>query len=236
MWTRNSSHLDGAFVTRSITTKVAEEISTSTGFCSSIRCLTLVVAAFLSTGCISGTYTAKVNVVPTTLPVTNRSASKVALILEKSFTEYSRRFRSTASDNGGAGNDYYPIGSPLRSYALNLTENRFREVSVFGSESEAIGKCDAILIPRVSKMVQGWRVGYFSKLSMIIVVEWTLKDKSGEKVLAAIPVSAEAEVPQANGFLIEGRMGQLISVLFDNLSKSTQASFLECKEMSNPGN
>ena len=35
----------------------------------------------------SGTYTAKVNVVPTTLPVTNRSASKVALILDKSFTE-----------------------------------------------------------------------------------------------------------------------------------------------------
>lgn len=193
------------------------------------RCLPAIkyLVPFLIVLLIGGCpFTARVNVIPTKLSTVEKSPARVALVLTEDFTKYDHRF----------DNYDYPIGPALHDYALNLTENRFHEVSVCTNETEAIGKkMDAILIPQVSKMVRGEGVGFGAKRNMIIIVEWTLKDGKGSRVLVKLPVTAEGEVPAPIAFVEPQRMGELVSVLFDDLSKKTQSAFLKSLDINSLG-
>ncbi len=130
-----------------------------------------------------------------------------------------------------ARTDVTPLGAALHDYAKNVAESNFRQVSIYASAAEAVGQADAILIPKVSKTDESYGIGFGTKHSMVIVVEWSLKDRDNQKDLWLDTVDGRAEVPEPTVFTRNSSQRKLVQKMFDDLSAKTQKEFAESVEI-----
>jgi hypothetical protein len=188
----------------------------------------LVLAALLcvTPGC---THTMKVKVKPTALAACDKSSARVALVLDKDLTEY-KYTRHTMGDSFVS-----PLGQPLQDYARNVTQHVFTEVSVHPTSAEAAGTADAILIPKVAKFDESYGLWAASKHQVVLIVEWSLKDRDNQKDLWLESIDARAEGKMGGIFNYKGKYLKVMQKLFDDLSAKTQKAFLESPEIKRLG-
>jgi hypothetical protein len=167
----------------------------------------------------------RVNVKPATLAACDKSPARIALVLNKDFTEY----KHTMSMMG----DTYvsPLGPPLQEYAKNVTQHVFSEVSVHTTAAEAAGKADAILIPKVTKVDESYGLWAASKHQVVMIVEWNMKDRDNQKDLWLDSIDAHGEGKMGGVFNYKSKHLKVMQTLFDDLSAKTQKALLESPEI-----
>jgi hypothetical protein len=186
------------------------------------RLLVLPALLCLTPGCA---HTMRVNVKPATLPACDKSPARIALVLNKDFTEYKHTLSSM-------GDSYVsPLGAPLQEYAKNVTQHVFSEVSVHPTAAEAAGKADAILIPKVTKFDESYGLWAASKHQVVMIMEWNLKDRDNQKDLWLDSIDARGEGKMGNGFTYKGNHLKVMQRLFDDLSAKTQKALVESPEI-----
>jgi hypothetical protein len=186
------------------------------------RLLVLPALLCVTSGCA---HTMQVNVKPTMLPACDKSPARIALVLDRDFTEYKHTMRSM-------GDSFVsPLGPPLQEYAKNVTQHVFTEVFVHPTAAEAAGKADAILIPKVTKLDESYGLWAASKHQMVMIMEWTLKDRDNQKDLWLDSIDARGEGKMGNGFTYKGNHLKILQHLFDDLSVKTQKALLESPEI-----
>jgi hypothetical protein len=180
----------------------------------------------LTPGCA---HTMKVNVKPATLPACDKSPARIALVLDKDFTNYMHTMCMM-------GDSYVSrLGPPLQEYAKNVTQHVFTEVSVHPTAAEAAGKADAILIPKVTKFDESYGLWAASKHQMVMIMEWNLKDRDNHKDLWLDSIDARGEGKMGNVFSYKGNHLKILQGLFDDLSAKTQKALLESPEIKRLG-
>ena len=148
-----------------------------------------------------------------------KSPARIALVLDKSFTEYTHEMNMV-------GDKYVsPLGPALREYARNVTENRFGQVSVHASPEDAAGKVEAILIPKVAKFDESYGLWAGSPHNVVMIVEWSLKDRDNQRELWLDSIDARAEGKMGNVFSYKRNHRDLMQRLFEDLSIKTQKAF-----------
>lgn len=186
------------------------------------RCLVLPALVGLTSGCA---HTMRVNVNPATLAPCEKSPARIALVLNKDFTEYTHTMHMM-------GDSYVSrLGPPLQDYAKNVTQHVFTEVSVHPTAAEAAGKADAILIPKVVKFDESYGLWAASKHQMVMIMEWNLKDRDNQRDLWLDSIDARGEGRMGNLFNYKNNHLKLLQSLFDDLSAKTQKALLESAEI-----
>ena len=186
----------------------------------------LAAVLCLAAGC---THTMKTSVKPATLPAVAKSPAKIALVLGKDFTEYKHEMHMM-------GDTFLsPLGAPLQDYASNVTKHCFSEVTAYSTPTEAAGKADAILTPKVTKIDESYGIWAASKHNMVMVMQWTLRDRDNQKELWLESLDARAEAKMGNLFSYKKQHLQLMQSLFDDLSLKTQKAFTESPQLKQLG-
>ena len=190
------------------------------------RMLVLPALLCLTPGCA---HTMRVNVKPATLAACDKSPARIALVLNRDFTEY----KHTMSMMG----DTYvsPLGPPLQEYAKNVTQHVFSEVSVHATAAEAAGKADAILIPKVTKVDESYGLWAASKHQVVMIVEWNMKDRDNQKDLWLDSIDARGEGKMGGILNYKSKHLKVMQTLFDDLSAKTQKALLESPEIKQLG-
>jgi hypothetical protein len=125
-------------------------------------------------------------------------------------------FRSYAVPLGSRGKIL--VGDNLVSYASNVVQNAFATFRTYDSESSASGQADVLLIPSVVRSNE-----FIAEiLDVVLVIEWTVKDRSGRKTvwLGTIEAKATESVPffAVDPSPYENRMYQRV---FQDLTEET---------------
>jgi hypothetical protein len=60
---------------------------------------------------------------------------------------------------------------------------------------------------------------------MVIVVEWTMRNRNNQNDLWLDTMEGRAEVPEPNAFMRGSSQRKLVQMLFDDLSAKTQTEF-----------
>ena len=174
------------------------------------------------------------------MPVTVKSAAllsvpktpvSIALVLDKDFVQYKHALHMMGDTFSS------PLGPALQDYATNVTANQFAQVAVYASSAEAAGKADGILIPKVSKIDESYGLWKNSEHNMVMIIEWTLKDRLNQKDLWLDSIDARGHGHMGNSFTYKKQHLQLMQELFDDLSQKTQKAFeasTEFKKLSKP--
>ena len=186
------------------------------------RLLVLPALLCLTPGC---THTMRVNVKPATLAACDKSPARIALVLDKDLTEY-KYTRHAMGDSYVS-----PLGPPLQNYAKNVTQHVFTEVSVHPTAAEAVGKADAILIPKVTKFDESYGLWAASKHQVVLIMEWNLKDRDNQKDLWLDSIEARGEGEMGGIFNYKGKHLEVMQKLFDDLSAKTQKALLESPQV-----
>lgn len=183
--------------------------------------LPVVLLLCLTAGC--GTELRRVKFQPT--PVATISAAQklplsAALVLDKDFKTYGILVKLVGGDAS------YQIGDQLASYAKDVAANVFRQVTVVDSESAAANSADVILIPKAV------RSEYYNAepLKVLIVVEWTVKDRAAQQTLWLTSIETES-TEHLTLFGFDGHERAAFSRAFDNLSQKTLKAFNESPEI-----
>ena len=116
-----------------------------------------------------------------------------------------------------------------------MTQHVFSEVSVHPTAAEAAGKADAILIPKVTKFDESYGLWAASKHQMVMIMEWTLKDRDNQKDLWLDSIDARAEGKMGNVFSYKSNHLKVLQRLFDDISAKTQKALLESPEIKQLG-
>ncbi len=186
------------------------------------RLLLVPALAALASGCA---HTMNVNVKPATLAPCAKLPARVALVLNKDFTEYTHTMHMM-------GDSFVSrLGPPLQDYAKNVTQHVFTEVSVHPTAAEAAGKADAILIPKVTKFDESYGLWAASKHQTVMIMEWNLKDRDNQKDLWLDSIDARGEGKMGNAFTFKSNHLKVLQSLFDDLSAKTQKALLESPEI-----
>lgn len=186
------------------------------------RLLAFAALLCVTPGC---THTMKVNVKPAALAACDKCPARVALVLDKDLAEY--KYTRHAM-----GDSYVShLGQPIQDYAKNVTQHVFREVSVHATAAEAAGKADAILIPKVAKFDESYGLWAASKHQVVLVIEWSLKDRDNQKDLWLDSIDARGEGSMGGIFNYQGKHLAVMQNLFDDLSAKTQKALLESPEI-----
>ena len=107
-----------------------------------------------------------------------------------------------------------------------MSRNAFRDVTIHYSEAEAVDKGDVILLPRVAR--SAFFMGKPTKV--MLVMEWTFKDKSGQRIVWLESIESEAsETPTTFSYLKYERAA--FQRCFDELSQRTLKRFRESPEL-----
>src|ERR1017187_894458 len=190
------------------------------------RLLVLPALLCLTPGC---THTMRVNVKPAILAACDKSPARIALVLDKDLTEY--KFTRHAMGDSFVSS----LGPPLQDYAKKVTQHVFTEVSVYPTAAEAAGKADAILIPKVTKFDESYGLWAASKHQMVMIMEWTLRDRDNQKDLWLDSIDARAEGKMGNVFSYKSNHLKVLQRLFDDISAKTQKALLESPEIKQLG-
>lgn len=134
-----------------------------------------LAVALVATGCSSTPNLNYVNNAAAASFAPTNSA-RIALVIGPEVTSYhyEEKFGPSTRD--------YALGEPLSEYALKATKGVFKDVQVCSSISEAMGKADGILIPRVAIVNSTACVGAGSR-HMLITIEWALMDSQNKALL-----------------------------------------------------
>lgn len=184
----------------------------------------LAVAALISLtpGCA---HTMRVNVTPATMAPSDKSPARVALVLNKDFTDYTHTMHMM-------GDSYVShLGPTLQDYAKSVTEHIFSDVSVHSTAADAAGKADAILIPKVVKFDESYGLWAASKHQMVMILEWNLKDRDNQKDLWLDSIDARGEGKMGNIFSFKSDHLKILQMLFDDLTAKTQKAMNESVEI-----
>ena len=187
-----------------------------------IRLLLLSALLGLTSGCV---HSMRVNVKPTMLPACDKSPAHIALVMDKDFTEYKHTMKMMGDSFVSA------LGPPLQEYAKNVTQHVFAEVTIHPTAADAVGKADAILIPRVTKLDESYGLWAASKHQVVLIMEWNLKDRNNQKDLWLDSIDAHGEGKMGNGFNYKSHHLEVMQKLFDDLSAKTQKALLESPEI-----
>lgn len=180
--------------------------------------ISLVAFLGLVAGCV---HQRNIPITPTPLASCAKSPAKIALVLDTNFIQFQIQKRLVGDHS------VTPIGPALEGYARNVACNVFSTVVVHGTSMEAAGKADAILIPRVVKVDETYGMWSDSKRSLLIEVEWTMKDKDNQRDLWSRSLSGQAEDVMGSPFTTGARNAKVIRATFDDLSNKTQKALLE---------
>ncbi len=179
----------------------------------------LLVLQFM--GC---THVTTIPIATTSLPPTDKSPAKVALVLEKQFSEFKYQLKQM-------GDTFeYPLGEAFQNYARNVTGSRFAQVSIFPVAPESAEGIDGILFPKVVKVEESRGLFTWTERRVVAVVEWTLKDRYNQKIIWLNTFDAEAGRVPGPAWHVKENEGRLFQDLFDQLSLKTQKAFVESKE------
>ena len=189
-----------------------------------------VLACLLLCGCTS---VEEINVKPApsaTLAVKEPWPLHVALVLDEGFTNYSYTWSVV-------GTDVLPLGPSLAQYARQVCEAAFRTVTVVPNVEAGAGKADCVLIPRVTGANLEVPTTAFSKPEMVIMVEWTMKDRGAQKPLWLTTIEGKTKEAAGNMWTYRKHRRIRNQKLFDDLARNTAAAFagsLEIKRLAEP--
>jgi hypothetical protein len=180
----------------------------------------IILVAFLGlvAGCI---HQRNIPISPTQLASCEKSPARIALVLGTNFTQFQIQKRLVGDHS------VTPIGPALEGYARNVAGSVFSTVVVHGTTMDAAGKVDAILIPRVVKVDETYGMWSDSKRSLVIEVEWTMKDGNNQRALWSRSLSGQAEDVMGSAFTSTAHNARVIRATFDDLSNKTQKALLE---------
>jgi len=140
---------------------------------------------------------------------------RVALVLDKAFTEYTL---------GGNKEIYtYPLGDYLRQSALDVARSTFSDVKQFDSIASASQstESDAILIPKLVK-VEARRVGMaWAKREILVVLEWTMKQRASQKTVWLATVEGTASNKVGTGFSMDRRDREAMQAALEDASRKS---------------
>lgn len=173
--------------------------------------LALGLAVILS-GC---THTTKVRVASTARiasPASTKIPVHVGLMLRGPYTSY------THSMSRMGDSFVTPLGPALRQEAVSLCEQTFQQVTVSTNGVVPAG-VTWVLTPDVHRCACAWSVS--KEIMFTMLVEWTLRDASNEKVLWVATVDGQAT----------DREKKVFQKLFDDLAAKSYAAFRESPEI-----
>ena len=175
----------------------------------SVFSLSLVI--WIGLGGCTTTEIRKVFITPTVLPAEsteNKISVSAALVLDKPFKEY-----GTPVNLVGA-TAIYVLGDHLSRYAVDVSRYLFRHVVVYDSMEVAVNKADVILVPKVARSSM-----FLTKPRVLLVVEWLVKDRTGQQTLWLTSIEAEAAETKYS------KLGKACQRVFDDLSLKTLKAF-----------
>jgi hypothetical protein len=187
----------------------------------------IILVAFLglAAGCV---HERNIAIAPTQLTSCQKAPVKVALVMGTNFT------RRLIQKDLVTDHSVTPIGRALVDYARNVTGSVFSNVVVLDTPDAATGTVDAILIPRVVKVDETYGMWADSKRSLLIEVEWTMKDGNNQGTLWSTSLSGQAEDVMGSAFTTSSRNAKVLRATFDDLSQKTQKALLESARLCNP--
>ena len=191
------------------------------------RSLILFALVLVLVPACTSTRVMEVNVNRPTGATSNTSSKaplKVALVIDAALHHYKYHFKF-------AGDDIYPFGEALCTYAQDTVRNAFEEVFICGSLDEAKNRADAILIPKAVKSDRVMGMWAWDGNSWILIVEWTMKDPSGHNTLWMTTIEGRAWEPGGTSLTIKSRERALIQSVFDDLYLKTAQAFSESPEI-----
>jgi len=172
------------------------------------------------TGCVERK---DVKIHPTVLPATpldHKFPLSAAVVVDRELKEYGIQHQMLD------GTGIFEMGEHLSLYATNISRDLFREVTVYDSLEAAANKADVILIPKAIRS----SVYLANPVRVMICVEWTVKNRSGQKVLLLASIESEGNKPN-QFFDFRPKMWEAFQQMMDELCFKTLKAFRESPEM-----
>jgi hypothetical protein len=169
----------------------------------------------------------KINVKPSPLGEAfgrERFPLHVALVLDEGFTNYTYR-RPTI------GTEVFPLGPSLAQYARHVCGTAFQSVTAVSNVQQVSGKEQCVLIPRVVGASFEQALSGLSEPEMVVIVEWTLKDRAAQTVLWLATVEGKSKEVMGTSFTYQKHKRIRYQKLFDDLSRNTAAAFANSPEI-----
>jgi hypothetical protein len=152
---------------------------------------------------------------------------KAALVLDEGLRNYVIRYINYRN----------ALGEALEQYARSAVSQVFQTVDVFPDAEAARGKADVILIPRPVHSAQTWPEPYAGSndRSVLLLLEWTAKDRENKRVFWLETVEGRASYPFSDGpFSFKSPANNeriLFQKLFDALNRNTVSALRHSPEI-----
>lgn len=182
----------------------------------------LIVMGLALSGC-SNVNTVVIKPSPRVASTGTPAPVHVALLLDAEFTGY--RWRPAPKGM------VYPLGDALRRLAEDVVRSEFRQVTVVPDAAAAVNRADAVLYPRVVKIEQVLPIWAYSERELVIVIEWTLKDRANERVVWLTTVRADATEKAGTAFSMKRHEQALFQRVFDGLAEKSAIAMRESPEI-----
>lgn len=155
----------------------------------------------------------------------SKHAMRVGLVMEKAFCTFEHH-----RDPEGY---VYPIGNYMCQCFPSIAQSSFRDTKVFESLDAAMAspEVDAVLVPRVVKVEIRARGVAWEKRRILVVVEWTLKERATQKTLWLATVEGRAENKIGTMFSMDGKDRDAIQAAMDDVCRKSLQSFQNAEEI-----
>jgi hypothetical protein len=188
----------------------------------------VLVSAFVLPGCSSIEYR-KVEVNPYVLPqipAEQKFPVTVALVLDEDLKGYLVKHELIALIPGTTDTAGYQVGPHLDRYARDVTSSLFQNVEVVNSFTEAIGRCNAIVIPKAVRS----STHITTPKQVMLVIEWKVLDRSGKDLIWLTSVESHASVVPG-AFAAGKAWREVYTLVLSDLASKTIASFQASPEI-----
>ena len=106
-----------------------------------------------------------------------------------------------------------------------------QSVTVVSNVQQVSGKEQCLLIPRVVGASFELALSGLSEPEMVVIVEWTLKDRATQTVLWLATVEGKSKEVMGTSFTYQKHKRIRYQKLFDDLSRNTAAAFASSPEI-----
>ena len=187
--------------------------------------LALALGLTLLTGACGHNRVVRVKRFDTQAVAGTKTPATLALVLNPAFTNY------TLSYHLQGETFKLQMGPALRQYAADAAQAVGQQVTVCASRNQAMGRADAILIPRVAR-INATKCAGFAKRHVLICVEWSLLDRDAGKLLWLDTIAGQGAYDYG---MSKGRERKMLQLGFDDLSQKTLQSLRESPALTSLG-